>query len=215
MIFCVNTAVRQPWPGSTIQHSSVEGILPGSGSAEVVIVGAHFDSIATDPSPGADDDASGIAGILSIAKIICSLIASGGRLARRNPILAVQWGGGSRRGSIHYARALYEGTQITPVAMIQLDMIGRPSAWSTDVYELHPPGWSDCLNLSPGIRARCSELAFLIANSERKMHTNLSPEVFVLPNDPVAGGKHSSDHCSFLSRNWPSCLVMENAFGPA
>jgi Zn-dependent M28 family amino/carboxypeptidase len=60
---------RQPfeWRGRT--HRNVVGTLAGSDPARPwVVVGAHFDSVAR--SPGADDNASGVAGVLEVARLL-------------------------------------------------------------------------------------------------------------------------------------------------
>lgn len=63
---------RQPfeWKGRT--HDNVVGTLAGTDPARPwVIVGAHFDSVAR--SPGADDNASGVAATLEVARLIAGL----------------------------------------------------------------------------------------------------------------------------------------------
>jgi Zn-dependent M28 family amino/carboxypeptidase len=60
---------RQPfeWRGRT--HHNVVATLEGSDPARPwVIVGAHFDSVAR--SPGADDNASGVAAMLEVARLL-------------------------------------------------------------------------------------------------------------------------------------------------
>ena len=67
------------------QLENVEAELPGSGLDGVVLVTAHMDSTgarqagyrpALDPAPGADDDASGVAGVLTAADAIGALDAA-------------------------------------------------------------------------------------------------------------------------------------------
>jgi acetylornithine deacetylase/succinyl-diaminopimelate desuccinylase-like protein len=43
----------------------------GMQANEIVLVGAHYDSVTG--SPGADDNASGIAGLLEIARLLCGI----------------------------------------------------------------------------------------------------------------------------------------------
>ncbi len=60
---------RQPfgWKGREFQN--VVGILDGVDPARpIVVVGAHFDSVAS--SPGADDNASGVAAMLELARLL-------------------------------------------------------------------------------------------------------------------------------------------------
>jgi len=63
-------AVPRPFQlmGKTVHN--VEAILPGK-SKKVLVVGAHYDSIPG--SPGADDNASAVAGLLEIARLLNQL----------------------------------------------------------------------------------------------------------------------------------------------
>jgi len=55
-----------PWSYKLRQGDNIEATLEGSGSVQtMVLIGAHYDSISI--SPGADDDGSGVAGVLAIA----------------------------------------------------------------------------------------------------------------------------------------------------
>ena len=50
-------------------HRNLEATLRGSGEpAEIVVVGAHYDTAAD--APGADDNASGVAGVLALARLL-------------------------------------------------------------------------------------------------------------------------------------------------
>ena len=52
--------------------TNVVGELPGRDPSKVYLVTAHFDSLSSDsgPAPGADDNASGVAGMLEIARVL-------------------------------------------------------------------------------------------------------------------------------------------------
>jgi hypothetical protein len=103
--------------------------LPG-----VVVMGAHYDhlgyggrdSLAPDqhePHVGADDNASGTAGLLEAAR---ALVARGGEL--RRDIVFVSFSGEEAGvlGSTHFTRTPPAGTSVAEVvAMINMDMIGR------------------------------------------------------------------------------------------
>lgn len=67
------TATRQPFqmPSGKTRHNIVAGD-PNTGR-EVVLIGAHYDSISEDPSrsaPGANDNATGIAAMLEVHRIL-------------------------------------------------------------------------------------------------------------------------------------------------
>ena len=61
-----NTIDRSPY-----LERNVIADLPGKDAAEVVLIGAHYDS--WDPAEGADDDGSGVAAVLDAARILRSL----------------------------------------------------------------------------------------------------------------------------------------------
>lgn len=60
-----------PWRYKLRQGENIEATLAGKGTSDnIVILCAHYDSVAI--SPGADDDGSGVAALLSIAEVIDS-----------------------------------------------------------------------------------------------------------------------------------------------
>jgi len=66
--FGLVTRLEPFWCNSGLDHNVV-GILPGAiRPSEMYIVGAHYDAIGG--SPGADDNASGVAGVLEAARIL-------------------------------------------------------------------------------------------------------------------------------------------------
>lgn len=106
--------------GKTVRN--LEAVLPGvAAPGEVVVIGAHYDSVAG--SPGANDNASGVAALLEIARL----------LARQQPARSVRFVAFVNEeppffytpdmGSRVYARRARErGDNI--VAMLSLETIG-------------------------------------------------------------------------------------------
>lgn len=68
--------IMQPFSVAGRATQNVIGVKRGTGSPEqIVVIGAHFDSISQDPmsvAPGAIDDASGTAAVLHIAEIFAA-----------------------------------------------------------------------------------------------------------------------------------------------
>ncbi|HWN42729.1 MAG TPA: M20/M25/M40 family metallo-hydrolase [Thermoanaerobaculia bacterium] len=116
--------------------------LPGGGeSANVValperdptkdrylLVGAHYDTVVG--SPGANDNASGVAVLLEVARVLAARPA-------KLPVVFVAFGAEEGRpgphhqslgGSRHYAQGLSPEAARNLAAMINLDMIGRGDA---------------------------------------------------------------------------------------
>jgi len=105
-------------------QKSVSFEIAGSGNAnEVVIIGGHLDSISSGPietarSPGADDNASGIAGITEIIRVLMNSGYKPKRTLRFIGYAAEEVG---LRGSAQIAQT-YLSTQNGVVGVLQLDM---------------------------------------------------------------------------------------------
>lgn len=114
--------VRQTYVAEGVPSSNLEVVVPGDQRAsEIVLVGAHYDTVRG--SPGADDNASGVGGLLEIARAM-----RGTRCARTVKLVAFvneeppffYWG---EMGSRVYARAARaRGDDIR--LMFSLEMLG-------------------------------------------------------------------------------------------
>ena len=163
------------------------GLLPGSDPSlkdEYVVVGGHFDHIGFGNNPtdrgkterihnGADDNASGSAAVIELARAFTSLK----KRPRRN-LLFMAFNAEERGllGSRHYVnKPTVPLTNI--VTMINLDMVGR-GASGLDI---------GGVGTSPGFKPMVDALA---TNFELKVKTN-------------PGGKAPSDNTSFYNKNIP------------
>jgi Zn-dependent M28 family amino/carboxypeptidase len=90
-----------------------------------LLVGGHYDTVPG--SPGANDNASGVAVVLEVARVLATRPA-------RLPVVFVAFGAEEGRpgphhrtlaGSMHYAGALSPQERRNLVAMINVDMVGR------------------------------------------------------------------------------------------
>jgi len=119
------TVSTQPYRDGYSEN--VVAIWPGGfeNNTEVVVVGAHYDSRAsnvnspTDRAPGANDDGSGTSTLLQIAKIISSQNV---RFLRTIHLVAFSGEEQGLYGSAAYANKLVED-KANVVAMLQADMI--------------------------------------------------------------------------------------------
>jgi Zn-dependent M28 family amino/carboxypeptidase len=93
-----------------------------------LLVGAHYDTVLT--SPGANDNASGVAVLLEMARILSARPA-------RLPVAFVVFGGEEGRpgpkhlslaGSLHYTEVMSTEERRNLAAMLNLDMIGHGDA---------------------------------------------------------------------------------------
>lgn len=139
------------------ESTNVIGTPPGFTTSEpYLIVGAHRDSIG---GPGANDNASGVAGVLEIARAVDARPAP-------LPVMAIAFGAEERQpapgrphhvGSIHYVERMDEAARTNLVAMINLDMVGRGAVIFCGRIEVGPTeGTQRCLDHAErlGIDAR-------------------------------------------------------------
>lgn len=183
--------------------------------AERIVVGAHYDACGAHPA--ADDNASGVAGLLELARL---LGASGKVLdalpvridlvayaLEEPPYFATPW-----MGSVHHARALAErGVRVR--AMLALEMIGYfsdaedsqqyPAAAVRPFY----PSRGDFIALvgrdDDASIARTVKSAML---GTRGIPTYSMTGPFVLP------GVDWSDHRSYWSAGYSALMITDTAF---
>jgi bacterial leucyl aminopeptidase len=195
---------------------NVEAELAGTLDG-VVLVTAHMDSTAArqigyqptlDPAPGADDDASGIAGVLAAADAIGALdatLASPRRTVRFVLFNAEEHG---LVGSRAYARDEADlGTPI--VAVFQMDMIGY-DVLPERTFELHA-GFTP----SPAVQVRSLAVAQTIAELTPQVSPALSaPQMYPTGDEPDPAERRS-DHSSFQMQGFTAVLASEDLFaGP-
>jgi len=113
------------------EAQNVVAVLPGAGPSaeETIVIGAHYDHLGVEELPGngraiyhgADDNASGVAVLLEIAR---SLARRPEKLPRRVVFVAFSAEEEGFLGSSHYVNSPAVPLQHT-IAMINLDMVGR------------------------------------------------------------------------------------------
>src|SRR6476659_7184978 len=116
---------RQEFPagGKTVRNidATIEPRATVS-DPDVIVIGAHYDS--AQGTPGANDNASGVAAVLELARLLRDLDSNGTRIRL---VLFVNeeppYFGTEAMGSLNYARALSERSERV-VAMYSLETIG-------------------------------------------------------------------------------------------
>ena len=189
-------------------HNLIVEIRGGERPAEIVVVGAHYDSVSG--TAGADDNASGVAALLALAR----------RFANATPKRTLRLVAFANEepphfqsesmGSLQYARRCHErGERI--VAMISLESIGyfddRPGSqqYPALLSALYPDRGNFIAfasNLtSRGLTSRCVR-AF-------RAHTSMPVESASLPE--AVPGIGWSDQWSFWQYGWPAVMVTDTA----
>lgn len=117
-----------------LSTANVSGVLPGREGSPVLVVGAHMDHLGEGTSSslapgvkdvhnGADDNASGVAVILEVARVLGALPVA----ERPYTVVFVAFGAEEMGllGSKHYVENLPPALRGRMVAMLNFDMVGR------------------------------------------------------------------------------------------
>ena len=169
-----------------------------------VVLGAHYDSISLDFeqseqgfAPGADDNASGVAGILEIARLFASIQT--GMTVEFVLFGAEELG---LVGSDAYAqKALDQGEEI--VLMMGLDVIGTRSATLPDAFTLDTT--TPSLSLVEQVADAAEDFTSVFSRDGSS-----NSRIMV-----SAVGCRCSDHQSFLSRGFPAVGVFQFFTNPS
>ena len=175
-------------PSSTTPQPSVILTIQGTTlPGEVVVLGAHQDSINFGPwgrAPGADDDASGVA---SLSEVIRVAMANGYRPQRTVKFMAYAAEEVGLRGSAAIA-AQHRSANVNVVGVLQLDMTNYKGTPSVDIAMI-----TDHTN--------AAQNAFL----EQLVDVYLG-----LPRTTTQCGYACSDHASWNSRGYVASFPFES-----
>lgn len=190
-------------------HRNLEATLGGAGRAhEVVVLGAHYDT--AEDAPGADDNASGVAGVLELARVFAQ--APQARTVRfvffpneEPPSFATD-----DMGSRHYAKAARaRNDQI--VAMLSIESIGyydteKGSQRYPFPLNLAYPDVGDFIGFVANLKSR-GLLHRAIAAF--RAHATLPTQGAAAPG--WVPGVWWSDHWSFWLEDYPAIMISDTA----
>jgi len=200
----------QSYRVAELDCDNLEAELPGEAArAEIIVVGAHYDTV--QGSPGADDNASGVAALIEIARAL-----RGARLARTVKLVAFvneeppffYWG---EMGSKVYAReARRRGDDVR--VMLSLEMLGcyddAPGSQS------YPPllGWfyPDRGNFIAFVSNLASRRALRRVVEAFRARSDFPAEQLASPS--FVPGVAWSDQLSFWRAGYPAVMVTDTAF---
>ena len=202
----------RPWYPWWSRHCTIAGF-----GSDLVIVGCHLDSTAafesgyaasTDPAPGRDDNGSGLAGVLSIARYMWSLR---GKLTHTVRFCFFNAEESQLIGSKAYA-AKMKSLKAPIRAVICMDMIGYKSDLNS-IFEIHA-GYTD-----PAIRDLSLLLTPYVENAAAAYGQLAPAQVYAgtirhnAPDRSVYDAAiNRSDHAAFHQQGYPAILVSEDLF---
>ncbi|MCL7488058.1 MAG: M28 family peptidase [Desulfobulbaceae bacterium] len=202
---------RQPVPYRQTAHANIIAAPPGSNDADqpLLVVGAHYDSVSR--SPGADDNASGIAGLLEIARLLRAKPLPGLRLAAFCPEEPPAYRT-RKMGSYVYAESLKKAN-VRLKGMICLEMIGY--------FRDEPGSQSYPLPLMNTIYPKKGNFIAIVGNIPSTRWTRRVRKAFAAGTDlpaeslnapAIMVGIDFSDHWSFNKFGFPAAMVTDTAF---
>ncbi|MEM2583431.1 MAG: M28 family metallopeptidase [Candidatus Thermoplasmatota archaeon] len=167
---------RFKWQISGFEDNDIIATLPGDEYS--VIIGAHIDT--TETSPGADDNGSGVAGVLAIAKVMSKY-----RFMHTIHFIVYSGEEVGAYGSYLHARHVYENNEKI-IAVVNVDMIGYANTSKGGNY----------------IRCFTPERARWIADFAKdvaeKYYEKIKMNVEIVPNYPGA------DHQAYIDYGYDS-----------
>lgn len=199
----------QEYSVADVRSANLEITLPGQGEKEYILVGAHYDTIS--PSPGADDNASGVAALLELSNLLkdaepkCDL-----RLVafvnEEPPFFFTP-----RQGSRVYAKqARRRGERIR--LMLSLEMLGYysdipGSQRYPPIFKWFYPDRADFIALVSNFRSR----------REMRRLASAFRATSLFPLEQVATffwipGVAWSDHLSFWREGYRAMMLTDTAF---
>lgn len=202
---------RQPFPYKGSLYQNVIAGAPGAGADDrLLIIGSHYDTVRT--TPGADDNASGVAGMLDLARTLSGTPhAAGIRFAafslEEPPAYRTR-----NMGSYWYARSLREsGARVD--GMICLEMIGffrdEPGSqhYPLPFMNLRFPRAGNYLSLVGNLRSKG-----FTDDVARGFRAGTDLPVITLNAPFFVVGIDFSDHWSFYQFGFPALMATDTAF---
>lgn len=176
---------------------------------EIILVGAHYDTVPS--TPGADDNASGVAGLAELARLLkgydnkrtVRLVAF---TCEEPPYYKSPWMG----SRVHAREARERGEDI--IAMMSLEMIGffdssASQGFPFPLMRLMYPDTADFIGVVGNLSSRG-----LVKRIREAMRRGGSIGVESISTVSLVPGVDFSDHASFWHEGYPAVMITDTAF---
>ncbi|MGH7370188.1 MAG: M20/M25/M40 family metallo-hydrolase, partial [Candidatus Methylomirabilaceae bacterium] len=177
--------------------------LPGTSSDGQVLIVAHYDTVPD--CPGADDNASGVAGLLEAAKAL-----AGHRFRREMILVAFALEEYGYPGSLHYVeRARARGAAI--VGVFDLEMIGYTSPTQAVPPGMRAPAIGNFIGVIGNRRSE--HLVSLFKDGVARYVPRLPVEALIVEgNGEALPVVRRSDHAPFWDAGYPAVMITDTSF---
>ena len=201
---------RQVYQAKGVESANLEATRSGSKrSNEIILIGAHYDSVFG--SPGANDNASGVAALLEISSRFRDILPE--RTVRFVAFVNEEppffyW---HQMGSMVYARAARKRSDDIRL-MMSLEMLGcysdEPgSRGYPPLFRYFYPKRGNFIALVSNLRSRR-----MLRRTVSLFKSHSDVPVQSLATVPIVPGVSWSDHLSFWRRGYPALMVTDTAF---
>lgn len=200
--------VRYSYADNTY-HNITAGIRGSKKPDEIIIVGAHYDTVWL--SPGADDNASGVAAMLEISRSLATFNAE--RTIRFVAFANEEqpFAGTDEMGSTIYARYVHQqGEKV--VAMYSLEMLGYYSDKPDSQSYPAPLSWfyPDQANFIAFVgNIQSGQLLWQSLNAFKR-HSGFPAQGLIM-SERLVPDIRRSDHASFWDVGYPAVMVTDTA----
>ncbi len=201
---------RQPYFIKTDTSEKIEQVNIiarfGSNTASAIIVGAHYDVAGS--LPGADDNSSGVAGLLELARLLSLRKTTADIELVAFATEEAPFFGTEQMGSAFHARTLSEQNQKIK-AMICLEMIGyfvEKQQYSSWALRLAYPG----NGLYAAIVGRWQDRQ--LAKTVKRSFQGASDLQALSYSGPPLFGADYSDHRNYWEQGYPAVMITDTAF---
>jgi Zn-dependent M28 family amino/carboxypeptidase len=177
-------------------------------SQHLIVVGAHYDSVPG--SPGADDNASAVAGMVELARMLKDIRCASsfrfvGFVNEESPSFGSEY-----MGSMQYARHLKERGEKVAFA-VALEMIGyfdkrRPQAYPLSLMRRFYPKTGDFIAIISDLNSHQPARALA-----RKMRQEGCVRTATLIAPRQFGGIDRSDHSAFWKHGFRAVMITDTA----
>lgn len=178
--------------------------------AEIMVIGAHYDTVVE--SPGADDNASGIACLIELIRLL--LYYNNNRTIRFVAFTLEEppFFGTDQMGSNVYAKSCKENDE-NIVAMIALEMLGYYSEKRGSQKNPLPDMEGQNSDKGNFIAIVGNDQSRQLGNSfaEKIKEASLVKTKTIIPRSPLYG-VDLSDHASFWKYGYPAIMITDTAF---
>lgn len=210
MISCGCNVKRQSFTYMGNTYHNIIGEAGRDKNSEILVIGAHYDTVPG--TPGADDNASGIAGLLELARLTAATPTSRtvyfvAFTLEEPPLFKTR-----HMGSYMYAKSLKKD-KVRVEGMISLEMIGYfcdkkgCQYYPFTFFKWFYPEKGDFIAFVGNIASK--EFTKKVKNAFQKVSTLPVKSLNTLSLVP---GVDFSDHSSFWSFDYPAFMITDTAF---